>query len=57
MSFWNSDLIKGLEKGQLPKIETTVTLDRKSLQDLYIGMFLVIALSMSLYFILKKLTD
>lgn len=31
MKFWQSDLVKNLEKGQLPQVETVVSIDTRSM--------------------------
>lgn len=41
MSFWNSPLIKNIEQGELPEIDTNVTIDNDSL--VRIGVVLVIS--------------
>lgn len=41
MAFWNSDLLKNLEKGELPVIRTEVELPRETLVNLGLMVMIV----------------
>lgn len=54
MSFFESQFIKNLEKGELPVIKTEVTIDNESLLNLLAGILVLIVLAFFAYkFIIK----
>ncbi len=55
MSFWKSDLIKNLEKGLLPSINTEVTVDDEKITKLIVIITLSVILIILFIFLLKRL--
>ena len=55
MSFWQSDLIKNLEKGFLPTVNTEVTIDDQKITKLIIIATLAIILIILFVFLIKRL--